>query len=115
MQGGPGPTGRSVPSSATDKSYYDYKFYICEPGGVFELQARDLDQRQGVWMMMMMCHIAKQGVWDSRDLLTLTLVPATVFFATFTGNGGGGKNTPRHISSSRAHSENFRTATPHAF
>ena len=46
---------------------------------------------------------------------TVNPCPGNGFFATFTGNGGGGKNTPRHISSSRAHSEKIPTATPHAF
>ena len=43
-------------------------------------------------------------------MLCMKKILATIFFATFTCNRG--KNTPRHISSSRAHSEKIPTATP---
>ena len=37
--------------------------------------------------------------------------PGNGFFATFAGNGGG-EMAPRHISSTRAHSNKIPTATP---
>ena len=50
----------------------------------------------------------------THDMQPITLVPATVFLQRLPATGGG-KNTPRHILSSRAHSEKIPTATPHAF
>ena len=55
------------------------------------------------------------GVLPKILSLSLTLVPTTVFLRRLPATGGGGKNTPRHISTSRAHSEKIPTATPHAF
>jgi len=55
------------------------------------------------------------GFWDGvgfREGDRLALVPATVFLRRLPATGGGVKLFPRHISSSRAHSEKFSTATP---